>query len=138
MYFRKEYEFLSNMYCHPISVHFKSGDIIRFKCVESAFQAMKCTTLTDIMEFTMLNGFEARRQGRRVHLRANWEKIKIPIMKKLLLIKFSEPRLRNQLLAISEPIIEDNTWGDTFWGKCKGVGKNMLGQLLMEVREELK
>jgi predicted NAD-dependent protein-ADP-ribosyltransferase YbiA (DUF1768 family) len=30
------------------------------------------------------------------------------------------------------------TWGDRFWGVCNGVGENMLGKLLMQVREELR
>lgn len=36
-----------------------------------------------------------------------------------------------------EPIVESNTWGDTYWGKCKGVGQNKLGQTLMRIRNEL-
>ena len=35
-------------------------------------------------------------------------------------------------------LIEGNTWGDTYWGVCDGVGENRLGKLLMEVREECK
>jgi hypothetical protein len=31
-----------------------------------------------------------------------------------------------------------NHWKDTFWGVYNGVGKNMLGKLLMQVREELQ
>lgn len=29
-------------------------------------------------------------------------------------------------------------WGDRFWGRSRGVGDNVLGQLLMELRESLK
>ena len=38
----------------------------------------------------------------------------------------------------TEELVEGNDWGDTYWGVCKGTGKNMLGKILMEVREELK
>ena len=41
------------------------------------------------------------------------------------------------LLAVSEPIIEDNTWGDTYWGRCRGTGSNHLGQILEETRDAL-
>jgi predicted NAD-dependent protein-ADP-ribosyltransferase YbiA (DUF1768 family) len=35
-------------------------------------------------------------------------------------------------------LIEGNYWKDTFWGICDGIGKNYLGKILMEVREEFK
>ena len=35
-------------------------------------------------------------------------------------------------------LIEGNTWNDTYWGVCNGVGKNTLGQLLMKIREEIR
>jgi hypothetical protein len=35
-------------------------------------------------------------------------------------------------------LIEGNTWGDTFWGVCNGVGENNLGKTLMNVREILR
>ena len=35
-------------------------------------------------------------------------------------------------------LIEGNTWGDTYWGVCNGAGKNMLGKLLMKLRDEMK
>ena len=34
-------------------------------------------------------------------------------------------------------LIEGNYWGDTYWGKCNGVGQNNLGKILMKFREEL-
>ena len=29
-------------------------------------------------------------------------------------------------------------WHDTYWGVCDGVGKNRLGQLLMNLRTDLR
>ena len=54
--------------------------------------------------------------------------------------KFSQnPILRQKLINTQDMIlIENNTWNDTFWGVCNGVGENHLGKILMEVREELK
>ena len=47
--------------------------------------------------------------------------------------------LANLLLeTANDQLIEGNNWGDTEWGVCKGVGKNMLGKLLMQIRDELR
>ena len=47
--------------------------------------------------------------------------------------------LKEKLLATeNEDLIEKNTWHDYYWGICNGRGKNMLGKILMRVREELK
>ena len=34
-------------------------------------------------------------------------------------------------------IVEGNTWGDVFWGVCNGIGENHLGNILMDVRDEI-
>ncbi len=65
---------------------------------------------------------------------------KLRVMEKLLLIKFGgkEPFLTRSLIATGDCYLEEgNTWEDTFWGTCQGVGKNHLGYLLMEVRGTL-
>jgi predicted NAD-dependent protein-ADP-ribosyltransferase YbiA (DUF1768 family) len=62
----------------------------------------------------------------------------------LLRIKFSDP-LMKKLLILTKPheLKEGNHWHDNFWGACACEGcidkeeQNMLGLLLMEVREEL-
>jgi len=60
-------------------------------------------------------------------------------MKSCLQEKFSDPLLRKKLLATGNAtLIEGNTWGDTYWGVCKGKGQNKLGKLLMELRSELR
>ena len=35
-------------------------------------------------------------------------------------------------------LVEGNTWNDTYWGVCNGVGHNHLGKILMQVRQELQ
>jgi predicted NAD-dependent protein-ADP-ribosyltransferase YbiA (DUF1768 family) len=45
--------------------------------------------------------------------------------------------LSEQLKQITEPIVENNTWNDTYWGVCNNVGENHLGKLLTEIKEEL-
>lgn len=34
-------------------------------------------------------------------------------------------------------LIEKNTWGDTYFGVCNGVGENNLGKDLMSIRYRL-
>ena len=80
---------------------------------------------------------KAKKLGRLVHLKENWEEIKIEVMLQLLRKKFSDPILKQKLIDTNEAILEEgNTWNDTFWGIYNGVGENHLGKLLMKVREE--
>jgi predicted NAD-dependent protein-ADP-ribosyltransferase YbiA (DUF1768 family) len=57
-------------------------------------------------------------------------------MEQLLRQKFAGPRAF--LLAATSPaeLIEGNTWHDTFWGVCDGIGENNLGRLLMKIRDD--
>jgi N-glycosidase YbiA len=97
---------------------------------------------------------DAKRMGRRLKLRPDWEEVKLAIMLDLLRLKFRpiilKPRslgptlstfqtsLAGRLIATGEAeLIESNTWNDFFWGVCMGVGENHLGKLLMRVRKEL-
>lgn len=132
MKFRDDYWFLSNMFVSPIE--YKG---IKYLCVEGAFQAQKCPERAS--EFTHLRGFEAKKLGKTVKLRKDWGDVRVPIMLELLEIKFSKPELQKKLIATGDlELIEDNEWRDTFWGKCHGKGRNMLGRLLMVVRDELQ
>ena len=135
MFFRDEYYFLSNMYPCKIQITFPpSKEIYTFKCVESAFQACKC--IERIHEFANLDGYKAKRLGRKVTLRSDWEQVKLRIMKNLVRVKFLQhPDLRQKLKEVSGPIVEENTWGDKYWGVCNGIGSNHLGEILMEVRD---
>jgi nicotinate (nicotinamide) nucleotide adenylyltransferase len=59
-------------------------------------------------------------------------------MEEILRIKFSNIDLAEKLKNVKEPIVEDNTWHDTFWGVCDGQGKNMLGKLLEKIKKDLQ
>jgi hypothetical protein len=78
-------------------------------------------------------------------LRKDWEKIKDGVMLNLLRQKFLKgDQLTAKLLATGDKeLVEGNYWHDVHFGvcycdKCGGEGKNVLGQLLMLVREEAK
>lgn len=132
--FREKYYFLSNMY--PALVTFGN---MTYSCVESAFQAAKCTNPADRKKFTTINGYEAKKLGRRVNLRKDRESVKLNIMYRCVKNKFANnPDLKLKLLGTKTAIlIEGNTWNDTFWGVCNNVGENHLGKILMRVRDEL-
>jgi hypothetical protein len=57
----------------------------------------------------------------------------------LILGKFQDPELKTKLLATGDAeLIEGNWWGDVYWGVCNGEGRNELGKILMQVRDELR
>lgn len=135
--FRGKYYFLSNFFPAPIIY-----DGLIYQNNEAAFQAQKTLEKTDRKVFTQLAPAEAKRRGRHVRLRDDWEKIKDGIMEEIVRAKFSQnPKLKAELLATGEAqLIEGNTWNDRYWGVDvrSGIGKNHLGKILMKVRSELK
>lgn len=130
--FKGDYFFLSNFYVAPVVYQ---G--IRFENNEAAFQAAKCPER--MRDFCGLNPQAAKRLGRRVELRPDWEAVKHDVMYQVCKAKFTQnPDLLNKLLATGDAeLVEGNTWGDQVWGVCKGVGENHLGKTLMRIRSEL-
>jgi ribA/ribD-fused uncharacterized protein len=131
-----DYSFLSNF--HPCEVILEGYE---YPTVEHAYVAAK-TTDTNIRESIRRAIYpgQAKRMGKHIVLREDWELIKLDVMKYLLRQKFKPGTdLAQKLFDTGDVFIcEGNTWGDMFWGKCKGKGKNNLGRMIMEVREELK
>lgn len=128
-----DYHFLSNFAESEIEY-----EGIKYPTVEHAFQAAK-TLSKDKREMIakLPTPGEAKRAGRRVTLRDDWENIKIPVMEACLRLKFANPGLMGKLVLTSpHELVEGNTWGDKFWGVCEGEGENNLGKLLMKIREE--
>ncbi|MFK3657030.1 N-glycosidase YbiA, partial [Escherichia coli] len=72
-------------------------------------------------------------------LRKNWESVKEQVMRKALRAKFEQhPELRALLLATAPAKLVEHTENDAYWGDGgNGKGKNRLGYLLMELREQL-
>lgn len=138
MVFRDEYYFLSNMYPCTVTMSM-NGKTYTFPCSESAFQAAKCPPQAYLFATGPKNkypdGFKAKKGGRNVPLRPDWEQIKLHVMAEALHAKFSNPQLEAKLVSITGPIVEENTWHDTYWGCCAGEGANYLGRLLMEIRK---
>lgn len=133
--FSGKYAFLSNFY--PRSIRFEG---IIFPSVEHAYQAAK--TLDHAVRGMIArapSAGKAKRMGQKLTLRPDWEKSKLTIMLKLVREKFKDPELEQLLYETeSDELIEGNSWHDTFWGVCNGVGKNNLGKILMRVRTEIE
>jgi predicted NAD-dependent protein-ADP-ribosyltransferase YbiA (DUF1768 family) len=74
--------------------------------------------------------------GREVRvLRPGWDTLRVVFMRDLVRQKFEDHALATMLDATGvRQLVEGNTWGDTFWGVSGGRGRNMLGEILMEVR----
>jgi ribA/ribD-fused uncharacterized protein len=133
--FRGKYDFLSNFYIASIKY-----DGISYTNNESAFQAQKITDYKEQEQFWVSSPSDAKRLGRRVNLRSDWEQVKDEIMYEIVKSKFTQnPELKQKLIDTGyEELVEGNTWNDTYWGVCRGKGKNKLGQILMRVRNELR
>lgn len=129
--------FLSNFY--PCLVKY-NGDDLSYPSVEHAYQAQKTRNVNDqIVICKARTPAEAKRIGRRVKIRSDWNEVKVGIMRELLLFKFGHTELLQKLLATGDAeLVEGNWWGDRFWGVCGGRGENMLGKLLMEVRAKYR
>lgn len=134
--FRDDFFFLSNMYPTPINYN---GN--QYNSSEAAFQAAKCRNPEDMAQFLTLEAHKAKKVGRRVLLRQDWEDVKIEIMEQILREKFSNEELKKLLIdTYPSELIEGNTWNDTFWGVDikTGKGQNNLGKLLMKIRDEMR
>lgn len=133
--FTGKFSFLSNFYESTIYV-----DGERYRSVEHAFQAHKTLDPWSRKVIREANTpSEAKKLGRSVPLRGDWEEVKVDLMRSFVKKKFENPLLRPLLLDTGDAeLIEGNTWNDRTWGVCKGEGLNLLGKILMQVREEAR
>lgn len=137
--FVDEYRFLSNFY--PAVVWL---DFMPFPSTEHAYQAAKTLDpdLRRIIAQAPTSG-EAKKVGRTLVIRDDWEDIKVSVMEALLRQKFMGD-LRPALYATKgQALVEGNWWHDQFWGDCycdthKDIpGENHLGKLLEQIRDEI-
>ncbi len=79
-------------------------------------------------------------RSRNVKLRADWEDVKIDIMRDAVRKKFNTHKtLKELLLSTGDEYLIEAAPGDYFWGCGKdGSGQNWLGVILMEIRTELQ
>ena len=114
-------------------------DGIVYPSTENAYQAAKTVVAGERVPFTTMTAGQAKRAGRKVTMRSDWDDVKISVMEDLTRQKYSVEPLKSKLLMTGDAEIQEgNSWGDTFWGICNGVGANNLGKLIMKIRSELR
>lgn len=129
-----EYRYLSNF--EVCDVWF-DGNL--YGSSESAYMSAKTLDFILREKFTKQSGIipkEAKKLGREIPLRSDWEEVKYEVMASVVFDKFYRNKeLRNKLLSTGNKYLEEtNHWKDVYWGVCDGVGENNLGKLLMSIR----
>jgi ribA/ribD-fused uncharacterized protein len=152
--FRGDYRYLSNFHLKPVTL-----DGITYPSNENAFQAHKTIDLEERKKFVHISPMESKKLGKKVTLRPDWEDIKHDVMLELNRQKFADGIEREGLLSTGDEILVEGVWWhDSTWGHCYGqdfkdnpkasykqiclkcgdvVGKNLLGKILMQVRNEI-
>lgn len=143
--FHGEHSFLSNFTYVSVEL-----DGVRYPSVEHAYQAAKTNIPAERYPFSsaamdddkrngrdIMTSGRAKRAGRKVTLDPQFDATKADVMRGLLQQKFAHPKFGALLDATGDAeLIEGNTWGDRYWGVCNGTGQNVLGRLLMAIRDE--
>lgn len=113
-------------------------DGVTYPSVEHAYQAAKFPH-DERKPFTDGSPGRAKRMGSAALLTQSWFDNRLILMSGLLAQKFQAGSQLAAKLKATAPgrIVETNVWGDTYWGVCRGVGCNHLGNLLMARRDEL-
>ena len=139
--FRGDYFFLSNFSPSPLLF---AG--MEWPTLEHAYQAWKSREWIIRDQIRKLpTAANARRAGRSLPRRRDWNQVREPLMLALLRCKFGQSKVLADKLLVTgdEELVEGNDWGCVFWGMVKDAdgkwtGENHLGLLLMQVRGELR
>lgn len=94
----------------------------------SRFPSGKVCGPNDRVQFLHLAANQAKRRGRQIKMRPDWEDRKLTIMHNLLVHKFNEnleliPKLLDTGGAV---LVEGNTWHDNYWGCCSCPGAEAI------------
>lgn len=148
------------MYCfwketHPFSNWYRCSLLIddgKFNCVEQYMMWRKACMFGDkIVAATILtveHPYDMRVLGRKVKgfKEDEWKQHREAIVEKALRVKFQDPKLRDMLLNTKGQVIAETAAWDPIWGtganevdtlRGKWTGENLLGKLLMKVRDSL-
>jgi len=143
--FKEQFEFLSNFFMCAITY-----DGIVYPSTEHAYQAAKAMNHVDKIRISRLKTpGEAKREGRKIAMRPDWDQIKDQVMYDICKMKFSIPYFKTQLLLTGDAFLQEgNNWHDNYWGVCgcnncpqhrvfPKEQQNHLGKVLMQIRAEL-
>ena len=130
---------------NPINVPTDTGHIPVYT-VEHFYQASKAALMEDRISIAESSSpYEAKKLANRLPKVPEWATVKRATMYIALKHKFTRGTYwANQLLESKGKIVEWNNWHDNYWGncicdKCKYIkGQNVLGKLLVRIREEIK
>lgn len=134
-----QYGFLSNMY--PASMMF---DGILWLSAEHCYQAQKFKHNREIFQEIKeaSSGDEARRLAKKYkdERNPNWNGIKEELLFIIMKEKFTNsPDMREKLRQTGSVYLEKSVPDDPFWGVLPdGTGQNMMGKMLMDIRQELQ
>lgn len=110
---------------------------------EHYYQAAKFLGHDDLIEQVRLakSPMAAASLGRRLSpLREDWEDVKDDVMRRALFLKFTQNLdIQMNLLETGDDTLIEDSPTDFYWGcGASNNGKNMLGKLLMELRDDLR
>lgn len=109
-----------------------------YATVEHAFQAAKATNEIDHDTVRRApRASLAKKAGRQIRLRPDWEEMKYDVMLECLRAKFALPQFKRALLATGDRELREDSPSDYIWG-YRNNGLNLLGKALMQVREEIR
>ncbi len=133
-----EFGGFSNFAAYPVKL---KGKV--WPTSEHYFQAMKFESASDQNEIRKAKTpMEAARKGRdrKRKLKRNWESMKDNVMRDVVLAKFDQQNdLKQLLLSTNDAKLVEHTENDDYWGDGgNGKGKNMIGQILVEVRAKFR
>jgi len=133
-----EFGELSNFAPYPITL---GGE--RWPTTEHYFRAQKFEDKVYRQKVRKANSpMLAARLGRdrKQKLRRDWESAKVGVMRSAVMAKFTQhAELGTLLLSTGNAKLVEHTENDDYWGDGgDGSGKNMLGRVLMQVREALR
>lgn len=134
----KPYGCFSNFAAYPFEL-----DGVIWPTTEHYFQAQKFAGTEHVEELRAVTSpMVVARMGRSRSrpLRADWNEVKDDVMRRAVLRKFeTHADIRELLLGTGDEELVEKTSDDYYWGcGTDGTGKNMLGKILVEVREELR
>jgi ribA/ribD-fused uncharacterized protein len=115
----------------------------RFDTSEAAYHFEKFPDHSDIQDLILSapSAHEAYKVAERnkAHRRADWDDIKVDVMRDIIRTKAEQHEyVRLKLLATGERELIEDSWRDDFWGwGANRDGKNVLGELWMELRAAL-
>lgn len=151
--------------CHSaLNLGFESGFFFEgdeYQSAAAAFEAARIQNRADRVSFLAWNckPWEARRKGKAIPkswIRPDFDKIQLDVMLSIQREKFKWPEAQRVLLStLGFQLVYGNLVHDNYWGicschdapaskrklgisrNCNGIGQDVLGKILMQVRQEI-